>query len=144
MTNMDYNNVTEQDLQVLDLMLRGRALEICRSAVEWFGRDNQISQATEEMGELIAALNHIKRGKCTKDDVCSEIADVLIMCNQLAEIYGRQDVQMHIDDKLKRLRKQCYEKNLLLTDNELIEEIIRIPKGYVAIIEGQKVYIKKK
>ena len=30
------------------------------------------------------------------------------------------------------------------TDNELIEEIIRIPKGYVAIIEGQKVYIKKK
>lgn len=106
---MDYKNVTEQDLQVLDLMLRGRALEICRSAVDWFGRDNQISQATEEMGELIAALNHIKRGKCTKDDVCSEIADVLIMCNQLAEIYGRQNVQMCIDDKLKRLRKRCYD-----------------------------------
>ena len=91
---MDYKNVTEQDLQVLDLMLRGRALEICRSAVDWFGRDNQISQATEEMGELIVALNHIKRGKCTKDDVCSEIADVLITCNQLAEIYGRQNVQL--------------------------------------------------
>lgn len=30
------------------------------------------------------------------------------------------------------------------TDSELIEEIIRIPKGYVATIEGQKVYIKKK
>lgn len=29
------------------------------------------------------------------------------------------------------------------TDSELIKEIIRIPKGYVATIEGQKVYIKK-
>ena len=31
------------------------------------------------------------------------------MCNQLAEIYGRQDVQMCIDNKLKRLRKRCYD-----------------------------------
>lgn len=30
------------------------------------------------------------------------------------------------------------------TDSELIEEIIKIPDGYVATIEGQKVYIKKK
>ena len=29
------------------------------------------------------------------------------------------------------------------TDSELIEEIIKIPDGYVATIEGQKVYIKK-
>lgn len=96
-----------KDMQVLDLMLRGKALDICRSAVEWFGKDSQERQATEEMGELIAALNHIKRGKCTKDDVQSEIADVLIMCNQLAEIYGRQDVEYHIEKKLQRLQQRC-------------------------------------
>lgn len=106
---MLYKDIKKQDIDTLDVMMRGRALDICRSAVKWFGKDNQQKQAVEEMAELTVALNHLRRGKCKKEDVCSEIADVLIMANQLAEIYGRQNVDYHIEQKLERLRKKCYD-----------------------------------
>lgn len=88
--------------------------EICKMAVDTYGKEAQINQAFEEMGELIVAINHWRRGKATKADVFSEIADVIIMCNQLCYIVDETDEGVHIccdiiDQKLKRQEKRLEE-----------------------------------
>lgn len=71
----------------------------------------------------------------------------------IVHLYYGEGVDAERDECLEWLEKQSKNKSIerkdfisipFGTDSELIEEIIRIPKGYVATIEGQKVYIKKK
>ncbi len=91
-------------------------------------------ELNENKDEMIktAILNHLKImwGNC-QDNVCG----------------------VHVEDAIDWLEKQSekkpYERKDFIsipfgTDSELIEEIIRIPKGYVAAIEGNKIHIKKK
>ena len=82
------------------------AKSILRAAIAKYGISHQIDMAHEEMGELIVALHHLKRGKATADDVITEIADVTIMIYQLAEMFGVEKVQAEIDRKLKRLSER--------------------------------------
>lgn len=87
---------------------------ICKRAVDTYGKEPQINQAIEEMGELIVAINHWKRGKATKADVFSEIADVVIMCDQLCYIVDGTEEGVEIcgdiiDQKLKRQEKRINE-----------------------------------
>ena len=73
-----------------------REMALYEGAVEKFGEMDQIDQAIEEMAELTVALNKYKR--CVKhghgapdavmEDVQVERADVEIMLNQLAVIFG--------------------------------------------------------
>lgn len=81
----------------------------CKMAVDIYGKESQINQTFEELGELIVALNHWKRGRATKADVFSEIADVIIMCDQLCYILDGTEEGVRIcsdiiDQKLKRLK----------------------------------------
>jgi hypothetical protein len=46
--------------------------EVYWTPEEWQG------QLLEEMGELITAFNHHKRGRCTEEDVISEMVDIQI------------------------------------------------------------------
>lgn len=64
-----------------------------------FGFDAQKAMAIEECAELINALCKEKRGRATDEDIITEIADVQIMCEQLAIIYGKEKVRQ------ERLRK---------------------------------------
>jgi len=58
----------------------------------------------EECGELIVAIHHYSRGKCSKGDVLSEIADVMIVAGQLSETFGEDgEVEALIAQKLNRL-----------------------------------------
>ena len=87
---------------------------ICKRAVDTYGKESQINQAFEEMGELIVAINHWRRGRATKADVFSEIADVIIMCDQLCYIVDGTDEGVNIcsdiiDQKLKRQEKRLEE-----------------------------------
>ena len=82
------------------------AKSILRAAIVKYGISHQFDMAHEEMGELIVALHHLKRGKATADDVITEIADVTIMIYQLAEMFGVEKVQAEIDRKLKRLSER--------------------------------------
>lgn len=43
---------------------------------------------SEECAELINALCKYKRGRVTDSDVITEIADVMIMCEQMAYYFG--------------------------------------------------------
>ena len=94
--------------------------EICKLAVDTYGKESQINQAFEEMGELIVAINHWRRGRATKEDVLSEIADVAIMCEQLCYIiHGTDDGIWECKNivKQKLLRQEERIKNHIASAN---------------------------
>ena len=75
-------------------------------AIKKWGVDSQVYMAYEEMGELLSALNKLLRKRVTVDDVITEIADVQIMTEQLALIFGQDKVSAEKDRKLKRLEER--------------------------------------
>lgn len=83
--------------------------EVCAGALLTFGTEGQINQAIEEMAELTVALNHYRRGRIDRDAVASEIADVIIMMEQLSLIFGVDAVHKWRDSKLERLEKRIEE-----------------------------------
>lgn len=78
-------------------------------AVSKWGRNQQIDMMTEEVGELLVALNKFKRATDegiteAVDNICEEIADCTIMLEQLAVIFGAQKVATQKELKLERLK----------------------------------------
>lgn len=59
-------------------------------ALDTWGEDAQLAQACEELAELIVALSHLRRRRvgCVTE-VVNELADVLIMVEQIRLILGR-------------------------------------------------------
>ena len=78
-------------------------------AIETFGTEAQAHKCIAEMGELIVALSHNLEGRRSDGAVIEEIADVTIMCYQMAIIYGFDNVCSVIDTKLERLAKRISE-----------------------------------
>ena len=74
-------------------------------AINHFGVDHQIDKAIEEMGELITALSRRRLDRSRREDIAEEIADVIIMANQLRIIYGGQMVDEIVQQKLDRLER---------------------------------------
>lgn len=79
---------------------------ILGNALMLFGYDAQIELAIEEMGELLVAINHHKRGRVDVSAVQEEIADVKIAMDQLAMIYGEEGVSEFEKKKLERLKNR--------------------------------------
>ncbi len=79
---------------------------VCVLAVEKFGPESQINMALEECAELIEALCKFRRERVGTLDVITEIADVQIMCEQLAYMFGEQTVEDERKRKIERLRKR--------------------------------------
>lgn len=73
-----------------------------RALVVW-GETAQLDMILEEIGELVVAIQQRKRGRITNDGVCEEIADVGIMLEQAAIMYGAESVAAFRRDKLARL-----------------------------------------
>lgn len=71
------------------------------------GTERQVDQAIEELGELIIALMHYRRGRGSIADISTEIADVRIMLEQLERIYDcGKIIDEQMDYKITRLRKR--------------------------------------
>jgi NTP pyrophosphatase (non-canonical NTP hydrolase) len=79
-------------------------------AVQKFGKQNQLDMAEEEIGEYLVALKHIKRNKCTKEDLTNEMADVLHTMAQAMIVYGitDEDLEYALDKKIKGLLVKLY------------------------------------
>ena len=77
--------------------------QIYATAILEFGADQQINMAIEECAELTDALCKHRRGRNTDEDVITEIADVMIMAEQMAFLFGPEEVQAEKERKLKRL-----------------------------------------
>ena len=90
---------------------------ILQNALRTYGADEQMRMTTEECAELIKALSKFHRtmvdskaGKKAKDaaemNVIEEIADVQIMCEQMAIYFGACEVEDEKAMKIKRLAER--------------------------------------
>lgn len=82
---------------------------LSRAISEW-GIEAQTNLAIEEMGELIVAINHYRRGRVGMAAVQEEIADVFIAIKQLAMIYGESGVDDFVHHKTERLEQRLKNK----------------------------------
>lgn len=80
--------------------------QILRDALETWGADAQINQCCEECGELIAALNHMRRGRGSLAESAEEIADDSLMNKQMRLLVGPQLVDTIYYQKLLRLKER--------------------------------------
>ena len=87
-------------------MIDDKIVDVCTEAVEIYGNDAQIWMAIEEMAELTNALAKHRRGRVGNEEVCEEIADVIIMLVQLAYIFSPDDVCDFVEKKIERLIKR--------------------------------------
>lgn len=78
----------------------------CVLAVEKFGPESQINMAIEECAELIDALCKFRRERVGSLAVVTEIADVQIMCEQLAYMFGEKAVADERSKKIERLTRR--------------------------------------
>lgn len=77
----------------------------CLRAVDHYGVEHQKRKALEELGELICELSREQDNRTDREHIREELADVIIMCEQLRIIYGAQETDSWIDRKLQRLRE---------------------------------------
>lgn len=80
--------------------------EIIQLAIQTYGKEAQTQMLFEEMAELQNAICKLNRGRGSASDVCEEIADVMIMCFQMAQIYGAKEVEQMANYKMCRLRNR--------------------------------------
>ena len=80
--------------------------EVYNKALATYGIKAQTWMAIEECAELANALAKRERGRATVDDVITELADVSIMVEQLAEYYGVGAFIAEKERKIARLEQR--------------------------------------
>lgn len=87
--------------------------ELLYAAIQQYGQVAQLNQVIEECAELIQAINKFRRNPTSETilQLCGEIADVEIMCEQARLMFAAGD--MVEDIKAKKLERL---KNRLLTE----------------------------
>jgi len=79
---------------------------ILRAALASYGCDRQIIKTCEECAELTVALHHFQDHKVPAAKVIEELADVLIMANQMRLLFGPEQVDAAVEYKMDRLSKR--------------------------------------
>jgi NTP pyrophosphatase (non-canonical NTP hydrolase) len=87
-------------------MEKNDRLVLYDEAIRKWGVEAQREMIYEEVGELITAIARHRRGRTDRKGVITELADVTIMCEQLAYMLGYEDYEKEIDEKLKRLKNE--------------------------------------
>lgn len=90
------------DVEYGQLLVSMRAS--AKQALTVFGKVRQQHKAIEECNELAVAVAHWASYKVTDAEVAAEVADVLLMCEQLGLMLGRDVVNTAIKLKLEKLR----------------------------------------
>jgi len=81
--------------------------EIYQKALNSYGFDAQLDQLTEECGELITACNKLRKGQEGVPLIIDEIADVIIMCEQIMyTMIIENKVNKRINFKLEQLKQK--------------------------------------
>lgn len=85
--------------------------EIMLKALNKYGVAAQDDIAIEEMSELTKAIIKVRRynNSDTYENLCEELADVFIMCEQILMSLDKDKVQSYIDAKLERLNERLGE-----------------------------------
>jgi NTP pyrophosphatase (non-canonical NTP hydrolase) len=80
--------------------------ELLDSVILKWGIEPQIGMLHEEFGELMSAINKWKRGRVDAEEVQEEIADCMMMLDQMSNYFGENQVQIFIGEKSERLRER--------------------------------------
>lgn len=82
-------------------------------AIKTYGKDMQLNVAIEELSELIKEICKNKRGSNNRENIIEEIADCIIMIDQIAIIFGikQSEIIKIMDEKLLRLEKRLAERS---------------------------------
>ena len=86
-------------------MEKNDRLALYDAAISKWGIEAQREMAYEELGELITALARRRRGRIDRSELITELADVTIMCEQLAYMLGFENYEQELDRKLIRLKE---------------------------------------
>lgn len=81
-------------------------LDLYRKAIESWGIEAQVFMVMEETGEMLNALAKANRGRSTKEEIITELADVSIMMEQMAVYFGWSEFEEEKKRKLERLEKR--------------------------------------
>jgi len=92
---------------------------ILQKAIDTWGEEAQNSMVIGELGELLTLYGRKAQGRDTEEDWISEIADVLIIVEQLARMHGYNKVKRMVDTKMERLKGRLSKyDNLKDTNND--------------------------
>ena len=92
-------------------MEKEERLKLYERAIMIWGSNAQTDMVFEELGELNTVLARDRRGRATAEDILTELADVTIMCEQLATVIGYDLYELELERKLLRLRDEKLKLN---------------------------------
>lgn len=81
---------------------------VFQEAISRWGIVNQVFMVMEECGELLNVLAKAKRERSTPEEIITELADVSIMCDQMAYHFGKEAFLNEKKRKLERLKKRVF------------------------------------
>ena len=81
-------------------------VELYNRTLNNYGIVNQEWMLVEECGELMNAFAKLRRGRASKEDIITELADVHIMVEQMACFFGLEEFQAEKERKLERLNER--------------------------------------
>ena len=78
--------------------------QLLRDSIVKWGEEKQIRMAVEECSEFINAIMKMYRNRTTTADVVDEIADVILMMEEMAIHFGEDAVKERINFKMDRVK----------------------------------------
>lgn len=85
--------------------------EVYRKAIAKYGAGKQMTVAIEEMSEVIKELCKLKRGIGNRDHLAEEIADAIIVLEQMRMIFNlNASVCDKMDEKIEELSRKVAER----------------------------------
>ena len=96
----------------MTLYTNNNITDVLENAIRTYGVSLQLVIAIEEMAELTQAISKSFRGKENRDDIIGEVADVMVMLEQIKLIYNLdyQDIENKIQERLARLERKLLEE----------------------------------
>ena len=91
---------------ILQKMEKTKKINLFERAFNLWGADAQVKMLNEEIGELLAAMGKFDRRRVGVHDVITELADVSIMVEQMADLFGYEEFEKEKDYKLTRLEER--------------------------------------
>lgn len=85
-------------------------IELYEKAIESWGVPNQVFMVMEETGEMLNALAKMNRKRSTEEEIVTELADVWILMEQMAVVFGWDKFQEQKEYKLARLKERLNNK----------------------------------
>lgn len=92
---------------------------IALAAIDRWGIEHQKTKCIEEIGELLSEMSREQDSRTTKWLIAGEIADCMILLQQLRIIYGKSRIDSMLEIKANRLAERLG----LTEEKELTEEV---------------------